>query len=213
MRTGVKMSAPPLKSRNWASDHRIDFRDSIMQKAAILLTNFIFEKVQQCVKEQTSERVRDLLQVQGACDPHLQEIALCLRKIGDEMDGHPDVQRLQQKILQLTKDSFMSIAYEVFSDGIFNWGRVVTLFLFASAIVLRAVARKSFDLIQEIVGWTLEVIKKRVLGWIRRQGGWEACLSYVNKSNWQTPMLLVGVALLVIFVIHKWRGSGTNVDK
>ncbi|KAM9780090.1 apoptosis regulator BAX-like [Neosynchiropus ocellatus] len=184
-----------------------------MEKAAILLTNFIFDRVRRRVDRETSELVGDALQVQGVCDPRTQEIAECIRKIGDEMDSHPEVQRLQQEVIQLTKESFIRVAFEVFSDGIFNWGRVVTLFLFASAAVLRAVAGNCFSIIKDIVRWTLEFIKNHVLDWIRRQGGWEACLSSVKKSNWQTPLLLVGVAVLAVFVIHKWRGGGTNVDK
>ena len=36
-----------------------------------------------------------------------------------------------------TKDVFMKVAYEIFSDGKFNWGRVVALFYFACRLVIK----------------------------------------------------------------------------
>ena len=36
-----------------------------------------------------------------------------------------------------TKDVFMRVAVEIFSDGKFNWGRVVALFYFACRLVIK----------------------------------------------------------------------------
>lgn len=39
--------------------------------------------------------------------------------------------------LSPTKDVFMKVAFEIFSDGKFNWGRVVALFYFACQLVIK----------------------------------------------------------------------------
>lgn len=39
--------------------------------------------------------------------------------------------------LSPTKDVFMKVAFEIFSDGKFNWGRVVALFYFAFQLVVK----------------------------------------------------------------------------
>lgn len=39
--------------------------------------------------------------------------------------------------LRPTKDVFMRVAIEIFSDGKFNWGRVVALFYFACRLVIK----------------------------------------------------------------------------
>lgn len=36
-----------------------------------------------------------------------------------------------------TKETFMKVALEIFSDGRFNWGRVVALFYFACRLVIK----------------------------------------------------------------------------
>lgn len=39
--------------------------------------------------------------------------------------------------LSPTKDVFMRVAIEIFSDGKFSWGRVVALFYFACRLVIK----------------------------------------------------------------------------
>lgn len=39
--------------------------------------------------------------------------------------------------LSPTKEIFMKVAVEIFSDGKFNWGRVVALFYFACRLVIK----------------------------------------------------------------------------
>jgi len=44
---------------------------------------------------------------------------------------------LNDSALQPTQDVFMKVAREIFSDGKFNWGRVVALFYFACRLVIK----------------------------------------------------------------------------
>ncbi|KAM7134128.1 apoptosis regulator BAX isoform 1-T1 [Macrochelys suwanniensis] len=74
------------------------------------------------------------------------------------------------------KDVFFRVAAEMFSDGTFNWGRVVALFYFACKLVLKALCTKVPELVRTIVGWTLEYLRDHVLAWIQAQGGWPPLL-------------------------------------
>lgn len=44
---------------------------------------------------------------------------------------------INDSALKPTKDMFMKVALEIFSDGKFNWGRVVALFYFACRLVIK----------------------------------------------------------------------------
>ncbi|PNI29182.1 BAX isoform 9 [Pan troglodytes] len=70
------------------------------------------------------------------------------------------------------REVFFRVAADMFSDGNFNWGRVVALFYFASKLVLKALCTKVPELIRTIMGWTLDFLRERLLGWIQDQGGW-----------------------------------------
>lgn len=48
---------------------------------------------------------------------------------------------INDSALQPTKEVFVKVAYEIFSDGKFNWGRVVALFYFACRLVIKVRAR------------------------------------------------------------------------
>lgn len=50
---------------------------------------------------------------------------------------------INDSALKPTKDMFMKVALEIFSDGKFNWGRVVALFYFACRLVIK-VRNKNF---------------------------------------------------------------------
>ncbi|MEQ2193151.1 hypothetical protein XENOCAPTIV_024815, partial [Xenoophorus captivus] len=64
------------------------------------------------------------------CDPNHKKLAQCLQQIGDELDGNMELQ-------SPSKDVFMKVAFQIFSDGRFNWGRVVALFYFACRLVIK----------------------------------------------------------------------------
>lgn len=44
----------------------------------------------------------------------------------------------------------MRVAYEIFSDGIFNWGRVVALFYFACRLVIKVRETAMFGILKLI---------------------------------------------------------------
>ncbi|NWH75748.1 BAX regulator, partial [Piaya cayana] len=79
---------------------------------------------------------------------------------------------IEQVGSQPPKEVFFRVAAEMFSDGTFNWGRVVALFYFACKLVLKALCTKVPELVRTILSWTLEFVRDHVLAWIQAQGGW-----------------------------------------
>lgn len=64
-----------------------------------------------------------------------------------------------------TREVFMRVAYEIFSDGIFNWGRVVALFYFACRLVIKVRETAMFG----------------ILKWINNKS--KACIIELKKSK------------------------------
>lgn len=106
-------------------------------------------------------------------DASTKKLSECLKRIGDELDSNMELQRMIAAVdTDSPREVFFRVAAEMFSDGNFNWGRVVALFYFASKLVLKALCTKVPELIRTIMGWTLDFLRERLLGWIQDQGGW-----------------------------------------
>ncbi|XP_064635426.1 apoptosis regulator BAX-like isoform X2 [Lineus longissimus] len=139
----------------------------------------------------------------------IREVAEALRVIGDELDQD---QRLQGLIDSISPDAprqtFMNVAREIFSDGVFNWGRVVALFYFAFRMVVKAfnkVADK-VPLIRTIIDWVVCFIVDYVAPWIIERGGWSAIQEYFGSTTLQTAAVFVGGGLCSLLFIW-WKNS------
>ncbi|XP_062993490.1 apoptosis regulator BAX-like [Elgaria multicarinata webbii] len=163
--------------------------DQILQTGAVLLKGFIRDRVQGCGD---AERIEATMAGLGGleppnCNSSTKQLSDCLRRIGDELDGNMELQRMIEQVQKYPpKDVFFRVASEMFSDKNFNWGRVVALFYFACKLVLKAVCTKLPELIRTIISWTMEYIQIHLLTWIQAQGGWEGLLSYFGTPTWQT---------------------------
>uniref|UniRef100_A0A4W3JNU0 BCL2 associated X, apoptosis regulator n=1 Tax=Callorhinchus milii TaxID=7868 RepID=A0A4W3JNU0_CALMI len=134
--------------------------------------------------------------------PCLKRLGVCLRQIGDELDGNVELQRMINRIsTSCPKETFFQVAKELFSDGVINWGRVVTLFYFACKFVVKAVCQKLPELIQTIITWTLEYIQENILQWIREHGGWDAIL---GTPTWQTVSIFI-LGVITTLVVVRWK--------
>ncbi|XP_043955364.1 apoptosis regulator BAX-like isoform X2 [Gambusia affinis] len=105
--------------------------------------------------------------------------------------------------LSPSKDVFMKVAVQIFSDGRFNWGRVVALFYFACRLVIKALVTKIPDIIRTIINWTLDYLRDHVINWIREQGGWEGIRSYFGTPTWQTLGVFLAGVLTTVLVMRK----------
>ncbi|XP_071399864.1 LOW QUALITY PROTEIN: apoptosis regulator BAX-like [Centroberyx affinis] len=126
---------------------------------------------------------------------------MCLQNIGNELDGNEELQRMiNDSALSPTKEVFMKVAVEIFSDGKFNWGRVVALFYFASRLAIKAVVTQVPDIIRTIIAWTMDYLRENVINWIREQGGWERIRSHFGSSTWQT-LGIFSAGVLTTFLV------------
>ncbi|KAG9342835.1 hypothetical protein JZ751_015042 [Albula glossodonta] len=106
--------------------------------------SFIFERVRR-YGDENAVVTRSQLGGSELCDPNHKKLANCLQKIGDELDGNMQLQSMiNDAALQPSKDVFFKVACEIFSDGKFNWGRVVALFYFACRLVIKDGIRSYF---------------------------------------------------------------------
>ncbi|XP_067089653.1 apoptosis regulator BAX-like [Osmerus mordax] len=177
--------------------------DQILAVGAALLKDFIYERVHRHGDSNTMV-TRSQLGGSELNDPNHKKLAQCLQQIGDELDGNVQLQSMiNNSSLMPTKDVFMRVAYEIFSDGKFNWGRVVALFYFACRLVIKALVIHVPDIIRTIITWTIDYLRDHVINWIREQGGWEGIRSYFGTPTWQTVGVFLAGVLTTVLVIRK----------
>ncbi|KAI5257023.1 Apoptosis Regulator Bax [Manis pentadactyla] len=142
--------------------------EQIMKTGALLLQGFIQDRAGPMVGE-----TPELALEQTPQDASTKKLSECLKRIGDELDSNMELQRMIAAVdTDSPREVFFRVAADMFSDGNFNWGRVVALFYFASKLVLKALCTKVPELIRTIMGWTMDFLRERLLGWIQDQGGW-----------------------------------------
>ncbi|XP_035261759.1 apoptosis regulator BAX-like isoform X1 [Anguilla anguilla] len=177
--------------------------DQILDTGAALLKDFIVDRVR---RHGTEDVTVTYTQLGGTelCDPAQKQLAQCLQRIGDELDSNVELQSLiNSSALQPTKEVFIQVACQIFSDGKFNWGRVVALFYFACRLVIKALVTKVPEIIRTIISWTMDYIRDHVINWIREQGGWEGIKSYFATSKWQTAGVVLASVLATVLVLRK----------
>ncbi|CAH2318894.1 apoptosis regulator BAX [Pelobates cultripes] len=176
--------------------------EQILQTGNRLLEGFIADRVQRA-PNRPPVNVPELGMAQ-LMDPATKELSECLRKIGDELDGNMELQRMIEQVQSNSpKEVFFKVAMEMFADGNFNWGRVVALFYFASKLVLKALFTHVPNMIKTIINWTMEYLREHVVQWIRDQGGWEGLISYVSTPTWQTISVFLAGAITAALTIWK----------
>ncbi|KAM6913564.1 BCL2 associated X, apoptosis regulator a isoform 1-T1 [Lycodopsis pacificus] len=178
-------------------------KDQILELGAVLLKDFIYERVQRHGDSSTALTRTQLGGVE-LTDPNHKKLAMCLQQIGDELDGNVELHRMiNDSSLSPTKDIFLKVAIEIFSDGKFNWGRVVALFYFACRLVIKALVTQVPDIIRTIISWTMDYLRENVINWIREQGGWEGIRSHLGTPTWQTVGVFLAGVLTTVLVIRK----------
>ncbi|XP_061299474.1 apoptosis regulator BAX-like, partial [Pezoporus flaviventris] len=123
--------------------------EQIMRTGALLLRGFIRDHVERCGDEAALALGRAELGAEPEAGPapgagpargapDTKRLGECLRRIGDELDRNAELQRMIADVgCEAPKELFFRVAAEIFSDGAFNWGRVVALFYFACKLVLK----------------------------------------------------------------------------
>ncbi|XP_028311666.1 apoptosis regulator BAX-like [Gouania willdenowi] len=192
-----------MASHPGGGDDQGNTRDQMLEVGAVLLKDFIYQRLQRH-GERNQVVTREQLGGSELSDPNHKKLGQCLQKIGDELDGNVELQRMiNDPTVSPTKDIFLRVAVEIFSDGRFNWGRVVALFYFACRLVIKALVTKVPDIIRTIISWTIDYLREHVINWIREQGGWEGIRSYFGTPTWQTVGVFLAGVLTTVLVIRK----------
>ncbi|KAI0983844.1 hypothetical protein GJ496_006739 [Pomphorhynchus laevis] len=111
----------------------------------------------------------------------IKKVAQALRVIGDQLDRNERLQGLITRVpINSPYDTFKAVAAEIFADGTFNWGRIVTLFYFAYKLLLQALSKVS--LVRIVIEWTSRFVVEFVAPWIVEKGGWVNAMSKNIRS-------------------------------
>ncbi|XP_073512109.1 apoptosis regulator BAX [Phyllobates terribilis] len=200
---GASGGAPGGTGRRESSGGAGVSTEQIMQTGDLLLRGFIMDRVQRSSATEAAGIPELGVVEQG--NPSTKRLCECLRKIGDELDGNMELQRMIEQVQgNPPKEVFLQVATEMFADGNFNWGRVVALFYFACKLVLKALWSQVPQMIRTIIDWTMEYLRDHVVQWIRDQGGWEGLLSYFGTPTLQTVGVFVAGLLTATFVYLRY---------
>eukprot|EP00112_Aurelia_sp_Birch-Aquarium-sp1_P015635 Seg3488.1 transcript_id=Seg3488.1/GoldUCD/mRNA.D3Y31 product="Apoptosis regulator BAX" protein_id=Seg3488.1/GoldUCD/D3Y31 len=167
--------------------------DEVMDQATGYVTSFMADRLD----EDGFNVPEDMMHIRRRVNS---DTARCLRQIGDDLVNNVELNTLLDNVT-ITKDTafetFASIAAQIFSDGVINWGRVVALFYFGYKMVIKVL----FDggLLKTVIKWILRFISERLVQWIAQAGGWAACKSYFGSTNAQlVGVFLAGCALTAL---------------
>jgi len=111
--------------------------------------------------------------------------------------------------LEVTPDniimSFTNVVDEMFADGQYNWGRVVTIYAFAGWLARYCCCGRACDAssmnkascrdpepARQMAVCAGEYVAQHLTAWVRKQGGWVSC--------WMLSLLLAMQLMVHIFV-------------
>lgn len=98
---------------------------------------------------------------------------LFIKQVGDDLERNRSLNELigQIKVTPQTAfDTFANVAKQIFSDGVYNWGRVVTLLYFG--FKLASSVASQVPLLKLVVDWVVRFVKEKLVNWIAEHGGW-----------------------------------------
>lgn len=139
-------------------------------------------------KEMAKELARDVVyyfsktSTNGPCNNH----AKTLRRTVDELSRRHEILFTSMvRRLSITEDSnetcqsFMRVMDEMFIDGHYNWGRVITIYAFASWLARYCVQNGMMGSVDPIVDSAGSYVADKLAQWIQQQGGWVGRVSAV----------------------------------
>ena len=109
--------------------------------------------------------------------------------------------------LEVTPDnivtSFTNVVDEMFADGQYNWGRIITIYAFAGWLARYCCCGRACDAssvskvcncdpepAKQMAACAGDYVARRLSTWVRKQGGWVSCWKYYHflwqYSRWYT---------------------------
>ena len=163
------MARPGSQAPNGGSQRQIELQrqistDEVMVETPDIVTFFIANRME-------AQGVTVPEEMRGANVTG--EVATCLRGIGDDLENNYSLNALIGKMKvtpQTAFDTFADVAQQIFSDGVYNWGRIITLFYFGFKLASSVISQ--VPLLKMIVEWVVRFVRERLVKWIAEQGGW-----------------------------------------
>ncbi|XP_056366992.1 induced myeloid leukemia cell differentiation protein Mcl-1 [Oenanthe melanoleuca] len=125
----------------------------------------------------------------GAAGDAVMEKALeTLRRVGDGVMQKHELafQGMLRKLeIQQEEDlqSVVEVAAHVFSDGVTNWGRVVTLIAFGAFVAKHLKSIKQEQSISSLAGIITDALVSSKRQWLESQGGWEGFVDFFRVED------------------------------
>ncbi|XP_029583020.1 BCL2 associated X, apoptosis regulator b [Salmo trutta] len=144
------------------------------------------------------------------------QLAMMIRTIGDAVkkDGKLD-DAIDGMVGKMTsKTSYWKLVENVFEDSQITWERIVVLFYVAGRIAVKVVIAHIPQLVKDILKWTLEYFRNKLLDWIQKHGGWmnsfaELARVQVEKmssmNTWSSGFILVFLGGVILGSVITWR--------
>ncbi|CAF0872747.1 unnamed protein product [Adineta steineri] len=168
--------------------------EDVTEETRYILEEFIIERA---IEDGVDLKlVRPIIDVDLSALPQyrqIQQIAYRLRIIGDELDADQRISSMVDQVpINSPYETFSDVAKELFYDGIYNWGRIVTLFYFTYKLILKSLQDEPSSVLHVLVEWTVRFVKEIIAPWIIRKGGW---LVVLRDAVPQSRLTTIGVFL------------------
>uniref|UniRef100_A0A3P9APD3 Bcl-2 Bcl-2 homology region 1-3 domain-containing protein n=1 Tax=Esox lucius TaxID=8010 RepID=A0A3P9APD3_ESOLU len=113
------------------------------------------------------------------------QLALMIRKIGDAVEKDGELNDTIDGIVgkMSNKSNYWKVAEHVFEDGHITWERIAVLFYVAGRIAVKVVIAHLPQYVKDILTWTLEYFKSKLLSWVQDNGGWTHLSQPPNTST------------------------------
>ncbi|UJR27511.1 hypothetical protein I4U23_008795 [Adineta vaga] len=132
----------------------------------------------------------------------IQQIAYRLRLIGDQLDADQRITSMVDQVsINSPYETFSDVAKELFCDGIYNWGRIVTLFYFTYKLILKSLIDEPSSLLHVLIEWTVRFVREIIAPWIIRKGGWLVILRDVIPQSRLTTIGIFLSGMVASFMI------------
>ena len=109
-------------------------------------------------------------------------IELAMRCIGDEFEEHqgPRADYLMLEMDDQIIRAFYHVTSELFNDGHVNWGRIVTIFVFAARLSLYCFQNNMPHAVDNIVDCLTDCMDNTLGDWMTDNHGWNGFLEFAN---------------------------------
>ncbi|XP_023654401.1 apoptosis regulator BAX-like [Paramormyrops kingsleyae] len=157
--------------------------------------------------EPVNEVLRGLLPEHDVEDEAVNQVAKQVRRIAKDLEKDTLLQQSIDVLRKVCKDSFMKIVEKVIVDGI-TWEKVIVLLYIAGKFIVKLIKEHLQQSLSDILTWTWDFFKRRVLSWIEQQGGWVSSLSSFSTPAVQYWAIFVCGFLCLGFVL--WRADRSS---